>query len=232
MRIKLIGYCIGIFWLQSCKLSSQASLDDAFSAIDKKVWQYRTHTFANNLAYFTSDNASVSNNTLALKLTTDARGGKKLTAAEIRTKKKYTYGRFSCQMKAAEGSGIITSFFLYDSETLNHPEIDIEITGKDPGIANLAYWSQGKSISKDVDLGFKASEAFHEYVITWLPGKIIWEIDGKVVHQAEGDIPKKPMQLLLNIWASKPNGWAGQLNPTILPKQAEWRTVKIFKRTL
>ena len=56
------------------------------------------------------------------------------TGAAISTHESYLYGRYETVMQSAAGSGIVSSFFLYNIETnCNWPaennEIDVEMTG-------------------------------------------------------------------------------------------------------
>ena len=53
----------------------------------------------------------------------------------IRTHQSYLYGRFEVKMKSADGDGLVSSFFTYNTDwdpglgNLNWNEIDIEMTG-------------------------------------------------------------------------------------------------------
>lgn len=231
-RVLFIFFWISV--LSSACVSRKKLLEqhyyDRFDSLNVQFWQLSGHTFKNNQAYFNPGNFKISDGKLILKVTADSLKHKPFSAAELRTKQVFKYGRFTVRMKAAKGSGMVSAFFLYDPEGPNHQEIDIEFTGQNTSQIHLNYWVNEKSHVKTLDLGFDASADFHEYTITWLPKEIIWEVDGSEVHRAAGNIPSEKMHLLFNIWPSYPNDWAGSFHPKILPCRAEIDHVEIYSR--
>src|SRR5207248_6464666 len=85
-----------------------------------------------------------------------------------------------------------------------------------------------------IDLGFDASEDFHEYEIEWSETSIRWHVDGQLVYErANWDptpIPDLPMQLNFNLWHSRSRELAGGLNRSDLPATAELRALRVRSR--
>jgi beta-glucanase (GH16 family) len=138
-------------------------------------------------------------------------------------------------MKAAKGSGLITSFFVF-AECQDNPskpcgtnpnaredEIDIEILGKDTTKMQVNYFTGGNNglpTPPVISLGFDAATEFHEYAFSWEPGSIKWYVDNALVHTETGTLsnplPSVPGRLIMNLWAQC-GVWAGSCscpNPT------------------
>ena len=80
-------------------------------------------------------------------------------------------------MKSAQGSGTVSSFFLYDDTSRD--EIDVEILGKDPSQVQFNYFVNGQGgHEKVIDLGFDSSAGLHNYEIEYSEGRIDWYVDG------------------------------------------------------
>ena len=120
----------------------------------------------------------------------------------------YGYGRYSVVMKPASVDGVNSSFFTYTGPKDKNPwdEIDIEFPGKDTTTVQFNYYHDG--IGDHVylyDLGFDASEEFHEYGYEWAPDSITWFVDGRAVYSVtdeSGDgLPAVPGHIYMNLWA-------------------------------
>ena len=144
--------------------------------------------------------------------------------AEYRTDNTYSHGFYSVFMKAADCSGVISSFFTYANQPV-WDEIDIEFLGKDPLRIQFNYYTGGVGNHEyDFELGFDASAEFHEYAFDWQPDSIVWYVDGKAVYRATESIPSHPMQLMMNVWNCKgADAWSGALDPDSLPATAEYK---------
>ncbi len=199
-----------------------------FDIVNNMFWAPSGHTFDNNLAEFSDENVKIEDNALNLYLKESGKGQRFFKAAEIRTRRTFKYGKFVARLMAAKGSGVISSFFLYDTWGKKNQEIDIEFTGKNPSSITFNNWIDGKSNSKSIDLPFDATEGFHEYAITWKKNEIIWEADGKELYRTRENVPTQQMSLMANIWPSKSNDWAGKLNPEILPQKMKIDYIKIY----
>jgi hypothetical protein len=118
-------------------------------------------------------------------------------------------------MKAAKGSGIVSSFFTYTGSPWD--EIDVEILGKNTNQAQLNYFVNGTGgHERLVDLGFDASAEYHTYAFDWQPNGIKWYVDGVLKHSVTGStstLPSHPMQIMMNLWNGiGVDGWLGPFN--------------------
>ncbi|HEY1025407.1 MAG TPA: family 16 glycosylhydrolase [Sphingobacteriaceae bacterium] len=218
--------------LPACKTQRMPAFrevySDKFSTLNSGFWEKATHTFANNLAYFKPENISFGPNGLQLKVLRQRTNDKRFSAAELRSIQPFTYGKFTVRMKAAHQQGIVSAFFLYSPESRSAEEIDIEFTGNNTSVIHLNYWRGTRSHLKTIPLGFDAAKEYHDYSIVRLPGEIRWEVDGKEIYRATGGIPRTPLHLMINLWPSKANTWAGKVSAEDLPAQATVKYVKVY----
>ncbi|KAI0120692.1 concanavalin A-like lectin/glucanase domain-containing protein [Xylariales sp. AK1849] len=182
------------------------------------------HTF-----YFNSTPATGLFNTSAGTIDYSSENGAAFTIAKkgysptLETNFYFFWGKTEVIMKAANGTGIISSI-VWGSDDLD--EMDWEFKGGDPGNVQTNYF--GKGVQNDtngagfpVDGGVQAD--WHNYTNVWTADKLEWWIDGKLVRSllpADANntesYPQTPMTLRLGIWAggddSQPTGtieWAG-----------------------
>jgi endo-1,3-1,4-beta-glycanase ExoK len=154
-----------------------------------------------------------------LRLTLSDRGGKvrPLGCPEIRTKARLGYGLYEARIRIAAGSGLVTAFFTYvgpPTGSPEHDEIDFEFLGKDPHTVNINHFTNGKPYDgKVIQLGFDASQTFHNYGFEWTPDKIRWFVDGKVVSETPvgAKIPRNPGNLYFMLWSGSKvqDAWMG-----------------------
>lgn len=161
---------------------------------------------------------ALSANDKNLRITISDKSGKvrPIACGEIKTKQTNSYGKYEARIKAAKGVGINTAFFTYagyPSKTI-HDEIDFEFLGKNTSKVQVNCWVDGKQHPKLIDLGFDASQGFHDYSFVWSPSKIKWFIDGKLVHETGdgADIPTHPQNLFFSLWTSSKaiKDWMGE----------------------
>lgn len=166
--------------------------------------------------------------------------GQECDGAEIFTHESFLFGRFEVTMQSAPGSGIVSSFFLFNNQSgCNYPEenneIDVEMTGNANNIhftthhpGNPNPWFYGENF----DLGFNPHEGMHDYAIEWEPGIVRWFVDGELIYvqdeEAAMDL-QYPMAIYMNIWASGAEDWVGPWNPAVLPRQSVYDQVRYFK---
>lgn len=170
---------------------------------------------------FSWENAVISDGTLTITL--NEKEGK-YVGAEYRSVEKYSYGFYSVKMKAASAPGVISSFFTYTGRPWD--EIDIEFLGDDTTRVQFNYYTRGVGGHEYVyDLGFDASEGFHEYAFDWQEDSITWYVDGRAVYRATTNIPSTAGQIMVNIWnvADTNADWAGKFDPEYLPVSAEYQ---------
>ena len=172
---------------------------------------------------FSADNAVIENGLLTLSLT-DTDGG--YAGAEYRSYTKYSYGYYSVSMKAAKCPGVISSFFTYTGWPWD--EIDIEFLGDDTTRVQFNYYTNGQGGHEYLyELGFDASEDFHEYGFDWQEGSITWYVDGKAVCTATENVPSHAGNIMMNLWnvADSNAYWAGKFEGEGLPLVAQYRWI-------
>ena len=143
---------------------------------------------------------------------------------EARSHEWYGYGDFEVRMKPAKKAGTASTFFTctgdYDTnlEGEKNPwdEIDIEFLGKDTTQVQFNYYVNGQGGHEYMyDLGFDASEEFHNYGFRWTEDYICWFVDGEPVYKVEASeespMPAAAGRILMNYWCgtSEAEGWMG-----------------------
>lgn len=132
------------------------------------------------------------------------------SAGEIQARGWGGYGRYEATVRAAAGGpGMVTGFFVYTGPHFDdpHDEIDFEWLGKDTRAVQLNHFSDGRPAGGvTVPLDFDAAEEFSTYRFDWLPDRIDWYVDGRLVHSADGSaqrLPEPPAKLFFDIWAGR-----------------------------
>ena len=225
--------------------------DDFENGFDDGLWDRGTHTFEQNAARFRPENITYADGKmrLTLKDNPDPNGDRPYTGAELRTNNEggfVTHGRFVVRMKAAQSSGVISSFFTFRYNPWQ--EIDIEFLGRDTDEMHMnIYFNPGPEGSarnqpyevppfpEQVALGYDASAEFHEYAFEWEPGVIRWYVDGAMVKETAGlvapaQVPDLSTQIMMNIWASTAESWAGPIDDSAFPVHAEYDYVRFYQR--
>lgn len=193
-----------------------------FPQIDRQHW-YISDGWANGSyqsCEWRADAISATGSNLLLTLSDKGGSIRPIGCAEMRTTSKTGYGFYEARMRSAAGSGLNTAFFTYigpPNGVAEHDEIDFEFLGKDPHTVQLNYYTNGKPQDGSViNLGFDASQELHNYSFVWTPGKIVWYVDGKLVHMslAGANIPRNPGYTYLSLWsgAKSKDDWLGTFN--------------------
>ncbi len=167
---------------------------------------------------------------------------------EARTAYYFGYGDYEVRMKPSTSVGTASTFFVctgnYDvwPDGTQNPwdEIDIEFLGKDTTKVQFNYFADGTGGHEHMyDLGFDASEEFHNYGFRWAENYITWFVDGKPVYRVDkanikaGEaFPKTAGRVLMNYWAGAPGfgdntaeGWMGKFEGPD-QKTADYQWVK------
>src|SRR5690606_8511884 len=126
----------------------------------------------------------------------------------ISTETNIGYGFYSIDMIASNVVGQVTAFFvIVEGES----EIDIELTGLNTTIGWMNCWIGDQQILVSVDLGFDASQDWHNYAFEWRKDFIAWYVDGKEVLRRTDlstvDPTKYEYKLAINSWT--------QVNPEV-----------------
>lgn len=165
-------------------------------------------------------------------------------SAELITYENFKYGAYEARLRAASGSGLITTFFLWrhDSELpdVEWKEMDFEIFGK-----NGEYQTQimtpnesGGRIPHRVyhAPAARADEVYHTYRMEWTPEHISFYVDGVLVRKVTDkeefakilDTDKaSPMNIRLGVWAANSN-WSGPLAANTEPAAVFVNWFKVY----
>ncbi len=166
-------------------------------------------------------------------------------SGELITTRRFGFGAYEARIRAAQGPGVISTFFLWRPGSENAPsvpwhEIDFEL-----GIAAGHYQSQIITPGGDAapyrtehvlvhDLLTPPWDAYHTYRIEWTPDYIAFFVDGIEVrretdHQeyaavfaqdASGQVPSdQRMELRTGVWPGDTNisQWAGVFDGSSVP---------------
>lgn len=146
-------------------------------------------------------------------------GAAPVSSGEITRRDQFRYGYFETRMRASRGAGVVSGFFTFarngaDEKSWN--EIDVEILGRNTGVAELTIHAEGRVDHHKFDLGFDAADDFHTYGFEWTPDAVRWFIDGELVHEVTGSIVRRlDRQQMLHLSLTGTNGlddWAGRLD--------------------
>jgi beta-glucanase (GH16 family) len=214
--------------------SAMPVFDDHFDAFDAARWSF-ADGWANGFPFYCgwkADHAAVRDGVLTLTLDDQASSGQPYSSAELRSNRAYGFGRVEGRLKAARGSGLVTSLITYTgpSEGTVHDEVDIEILGKDPTRMQVNYFTAGVGGHEAViDLGFDASAGFHTYAFEWTATAIRWYVDGRLVHTEDGSrgaLPTTPGKIMANLWPGvNVDGWLGAFSYPGAPVTAQYERV-------
>lgn len=160
-------------------------------------------------------NVSFHNGIMDLKIDKDAPTNG-YSGAEYRSRQTFGYGMYKVTMKPIKNDGVVSSFFTYTGPTDGTPwdEIDIEFLGKDTTKVQFNYFTSGQGNHEFLyDLGFDASQSFHEYGFDWEKDSITWYVDGEAVYTATTNIPSIPGKIMMNVWNGRGvDGWLNHYN--------------------
>lgn len=201
-------------------------------------------TFPGNLAAFNCNCVTRKDNATALILRKSA-GVKHLrpyNSGALASSDSHFHGYFEADIKAANGAGLVTGFFLHRADP--RQEIDFEITGDDPTSVLLnVYFNPGDAGTSGaygyrgspcrIPLGFDASTGFHRYSIEWRPDTITWAVDGRIIHRRGSwdptPVPHLPMKLHFNLWAPRSRELSGYLQLGDIPAQSKIKNIRISR---
>ncbi len=119
---------------------------------------------------------------------------------------KFTYGYVEARAKVPFGQGLWSAFWLLNAYYVDRkPEIDIfEHIGDDRDVTYHTYHyydGAGKLHStKSLEtVGIDFTHDFHNYAVEWLPGKIIFYVDGQEMHSiSDPNISSQEMYIIAN----------------------------------
>jgi endo-1,3-1,4-beta-glycanase ExoK len=160
-----------------------------------------------SLMFFRDDNVGFTKKGLVLRTRKNGDEELQYTSAEVQRVGFYGYGRYEVVMRASGAPGVVSSFFTHTGEFRGdpHDEVDVEILGRTPRSIHLNYFNAGGSDAANIDLWFDASEAEHLYAFEWLPGSIVWYVDGVKLREVNNStaavpVPTTASRVLVNTW--------------------------------
>lgn len=146
---------------------------------------------------------------------------KEMTSGELRTKHNmFRYGRYEASIRApqvqpgnseVDGNYVATMFVFRDAKYKHWREIDIEITGDHPdsitcnvlSADNTTRWSSRIAESKKHRMNEDLRSSFHTFAFEWLPHRISWYFDGKLIREKTGGhvpISDLSAKVMMNLW--------------------------------
>lgn len=202
----------GVSAASSCNpLSATGCAPDPALATDINV------DFSSNSSYFTavSTPSGISYGDNGVELTL----AKRFDNPTIKSDFYIMFGRVEVHMKAAKGTGIVSSFYL-QSDDLD--EIDIELLGGDTTQFQSNFFSKGDTTTYDRgeyhNTPGSPQESYMNYTIVWTEESTTWYLNGDSVrtlmnNTSEG-YPQSPMYIKAGIWAGG--------DPSNQPGTIEW----------
>jgi beta-glucanase (GH16 family) len=166
--------------------------------------------------------------------------GQSCAGGELKTQQAYKYGRFETRMQSAQGDGIVSSFFAYNTDLgCNWPaennEIDVEMTGnQDASVQFTTHYPGPWSATQIIPTPFNPHADMHDYAFEWEPGIVRWFVDGNLVYTQDAPFVDGliyPMRILMNLYAADAPTWVGIWDPAVLPVSSSYENVRYYAYT-
>lgn len=164
---------------------------------------------------FRRDNVLFDARGMTLTARRDENGVSSHTSAEFQRAGVFGYGRYETVMRAARGTGVVSTFFTHTGEP--HDEVDFEILGRSTASVHTNFFAAGQNGPADVSLAFDAAEAEHLYAFEWMPGRIAWYVDGVLIREVSEAssgvrIPTTTGRVMASVWVAKGQvaEWVGE----------------------
>ena len=209
------------------KAITTPTFSDNLSKLDQNVWRVSTWTapgsMPNHRGEFTRNNVAITNGMLRLSLIqTSTNKGIVSKGAEISTNKLFHYGSYEWEMRASSTAiapmsagvpvrGSVTGCFIYFDNAST--EIDFEIEGNERHkFVQLTSWEGESAPNEHTKIDSSANlphSKFHLYKFIWMPGKIEFYIDDKLVAIHDKVVPSLPARVVINHWGTNNADWGG-----------------------
>lgn len=141
-------------------------------------------------------------------------------------------------------SGLVAAMFTYKSQARLSDEIDIEILSKQVNASVggapllLTTWNNWDESSPTYGDGIHHSSrsvfvngldvnAFHTYLIRWLPGRTEWLLDGVMLASSTQAQPDLATPFRLNFWAPA-QGWTSAYDANLKPARNARQNLSYF----
>jgi beta-glucanase (GH16 family) len=220
---------------------------DDFDTLDLDYWELATHTFGDNRAWFTPNNAKVEGGRLVLSITEEVattipagEPTKAYSAAEVRTRAPFLYGRFRARARFAPGTGIVSAFWgFYDRYAMSSgPQFDNQIVTESgiPSDDSAPVFRYGVTVPTagapptPEPAGYDPAAAFHVIGYDWTPTQVSFYADGQIRFVVSGAAAEELTQYQRLIMSAYPSQatWLAAFDPKQLPVTAEFDWVEIY----
>lgn len=198
------------------EVSDQGAFRDDFDTLDRDRWMV-SDGWANGehqSCLWSKDRVSVGDGILTLSLTDDPLKDRDYSCAEIQTNERFSYGTYEARMKVPFASGTNSNLFSHVGapQKKPHNEIDFEFLGKQDGLLQTNYFVDGEGQHEEVIDVPDADDQFQTYSFVWMPDRIQWFIDGRMIREVtEGEIPEENQKIYLSIWSTDQlTDWLGE----------------------
>jgi beta-glucanase (GH16 family) len=205
--------------------------------IDSYPDDKRTHS-NNEQQYYAKDGWAVGDGKLVFKAEKRSQGGKPYTSGMVSSYGLFAqeYGWFEARMKVPGSQGMWPAFWLLPASKRWPPEIDImELIGREKNKVYLTLHErqEGTWKPKSFGHGFEGTDFstdYHTYAVDWMPGEMVWYVDGIERHRVkDAGVPSEPMYVLLNLAVG--GDWPGMPNATtVFPSTMEVDYVRVYKK--
>lgn len=184
-------------------------------------------------------------------------GADYITSGRVNTQGKhdFKYGLFEARVKVPTGQGYLPAFWMMPTDENLYGqwpkcgEIDImEVMGQETdklyGTIHYGQPHGSRQGTAKAEKGHDYAEEYHTYACEWMPGKIVWYVDGVKYHEATnwytkeaGETPvtypapfDQPFYMILNLAVG--GSWVGMIDETtqINPAAFVVDYVKVFQR--
>jgi len=224
--------------------------------VDLTKWSFETGTGCdislcgwgnNELQYYKSQNATVSNGILSITAKKERVNGSTYTSARMKSllKGDWTYGRFEARIKLPSGDGLWPAFWMLPSDNFYggwpaSGEIDImeNISSTPNTVLGTLHYGSSNSTHQYTGSSFTLNsgtfaDAFHNFAIEWEPGTIRWFVDD-VLYQTitSSDISPenwpfdKRFFFIMNLAVGGNLG--GTVDPNIFPQSMQVDYIRVY----
>jgi endo-1,3-1,4-beta-glycanase ExoK len=200
---------------------------DQFESLDRDRW-YISSGWANGphqSCLWHEDRVEVEQNILRLELSTDPRGDRDLSCAEIQSNEWFGHGTYEARMKVPFAPGANANFFTYIGETQDRPhhEIDFEFISPQEPMLQTNFFIDGTGEREEFVPAIGADEDFRTYSFVWEPDALRWFVDGELIREEIGtELPTEDQKIYLSIWSTDLLvDWMGLFEPTDAPMVLE-----------
>ncbi|MCX6879942.1 MAG: SUMF1/EgtB/PvdO family nonheme iron enzyme [Verrucomicrobia bacterium] len=169
--------------------------------------------------------------------------GSKFLSQEIATDQPFSRGtgvEFSARIRmTSQPDGLVSGMFPYLDAGGLKDEIDIEVLSKmNPTLGGDRFdansWNDfngtfppaaSQREHNTVTVVGLDVEQWHVWTIRWLPNRVEWLVDGRLVNPKPADpaqmvVPDQPMKLRFNLWAPE-SSWSEAYDPSLVPVSSE-----------